>query len=115
MENSLKNAVDTQLSIAKLEEKLHITLGEMDTPEKKYKSLLKAVVSTNAQLLLDALLSMGTRPESAIEILKDESHSKEEKESARKSLAFQAGGPVIIDLMETLTLIAEIFGEHNND
>lgn len=115
MNNSLKNAVDKQLSIAKLEEKLHIELGEINTPEEKFKSLLRAVNSANAQLMLDAILSMTIRPETAIETLKDESFPEEEKEKARKSLAFQAGGPVITDIMETLVLISEIFTENNND
>lgn len=86
MNDSLKNAVDKQLSIAKLEEKLHITFGELDTPENKFKSLLDAVISMNTKLMVEALLALGANPNACLEILKDESASEEVKSKARKTL-----------------------------
>ena len=114
MENSLKDAVDKQLAIAKLEEKLHITFGELDTPESKFKSLMDAVISMNTKLMIEALLALGANPNATIELLKDESTPEEVKTEAKKTLAFHAGGPVITDIMETLTLISEIFRSNND-
>jgi hypothetical protein len=115
MDESLKGAVDKQLAIAKLEEKLHIELGEIDTPEQKLEGVLRAISAVSAHLMLKALLNLAMPTEVVIETLRKDDASKEEKAKANETIAFQMGGHIVKDIVDSLTTIMEVFKEQNND
>lgn len=115
MNDSLKNAVDKQLSIAKLEEKLHFKLGEIDTPEQKLEGVLKAVHTVTAHLAFKTLINLAMPAEVVMETLQKDDVPEEEETKAKEALAFHLGGPIVKDIMDSLTTITEIFGERNND
>lgn len=115
MNDSLKNAVDKQLSIAKLEEKLHIKLGKVDTPEQKLEGVLKAVHAVAASLIFKTLINLAVPAEVVMETLKKENVPEEEEARAKETFAFHMGGPIVKDIIDSLTTITEIFGESNND
>ena len=115
MKDSLKDAVDKQLAIAKLEEKLHIKLGATDTPEQKLESILRAIHGVTANFMLKALINLAFPIEVAMETLRKDDAPKEEEAKAKEALAFHMGGPLVKDIMDSLTTITEIFTENNND
>lgn len=115
MKDSLKDAVDKQLAIAKLEEKLHLKLGEIDTPEQKLEGVLKAVHAVTTHLMFKTLINLAMPAEVVMETLQKDNIPEEEEAKAKEALAFHMGGPIVKDLVDSLTTIMEIFGERNND
>lgn len=115
MKDSLKDAVDKQLAIAKLEEKLHIKLGEIDTSEQKLEGVLKAVHAVTVLLMFKTLINLAMPAEVVMETLQKDNIPEEEEAKAKEALVFHLGGSIVKDIVDSLTTITEIFGERNND
>lgn len=115
MNDSLKNAVDKQLAIAKLEEKLHIKLGEINSPEQKLEGVLKAVHAVAAFLIFKTFINLTVPAEVVVETLKKDNVPEEEEAKAKEALSFHLGGPIVKDIIDSLITITEIFEDRNND
>ena len=109
MKDTLKEAVDKQLAMAQLQEMLHIEIGSIDTPEEKLEEIRHSLSSVTTIMMMESLMAVGTPMEVIMASLEDDSISEEERESAKKKLAYKVGGPVVLDLMKKIALILEVF------
>jgi hypothetical protein len=76
---------------------------------------LKAVHAVAAFLIFKTLINLAMPAEVVMETLKKDDVPEEEEAKAKEALAFHMGGPIVKDIIDSLTTITEIFGERNND